>query len=83
MEQRAWGYAVGGWRSASLEVGSSWQKSEVGGQPPSLELPPTLKLRRDKSARQGRRRAAVSKKTGNWSGIFGSHGRIGLDKVII
>jgi len=35
---RAWGYAVGGWRSASLEVGGTIQqaarvqKTEVGGQ---------------------------------------------------
>jgi len=27
MGHGAWDYAVGGWRSASLEVGGSWQKS--------------------------------------------------------
>jgi len=30
-----------------------------------------------------RQRVAVSKKTANWAGTFGSQWRIGLDKVII
>ena len=44
---RAEDYAVGGWRSAALEVGGTRQRSEVRDQPPSL------KLRRAKEDREG------------------------------
>jgi hypothetical protein len=32
LEHGAWGYAVGGWRSAALEVGGRGQRSDVRDQ---------------------------------------------------